>query len=413
MLVLVLVAFAYAVVAARLERWSIGAPLVFMVAGALVVPVVHDGTPSAHNHAMQVVTEATLALVLFADASTVRLNQLGHDVGLPLRLLGIGLPLTFLLGTLAGSLLLGAETWAVAALLAAILAPTDAALSLPVVTNPTVPSRVRRMLNVESGLNDGIVTPVVTVLLAVVAAEEDLRSGWVTEAVGDIGIAVVIAVLVGGVGGLLLRGSAAREWSSDLSAELAVLALAGMSYVGAVWCGGNGFVAAFAAGLFFAAATGERFRPATGLTETFGLFLSFVVWGMFGAALVEPVLRETWDWRVVIYALLSLTVVRMVPVALALVGTRLRPGTVAFAGWFGPRGLASVVFLTMAVDDLGLRVDSLLVRTATLTIAASVLLHGLTARPLVTRYVAQLSRHPDAPELRPGPEPHKRRRLSI
>ena len=147
------------------------------------------------------VTEATLALVLFADASTVRLNQLGHDVGLPLRLLGIGLPLTFLLGTLAGNLLLGAETWAVAALLAAILAPTDAALSLPVVTNPAVPSRVRRMLNVESGLNDGIVTPVVTVLLAVVAAEEDLRSGWVTEAVGDIGIAVLVAVLVGGLGG--------------------------------------------------------------------------------------------------------------------------------------------------------------------------------------------------------------------
>ena len=410
-LVVALVALAYALIATRLDRWSIGAPLVFMATGALAVVVVHDGAPSAHNHGIQLVTEATLALVLFADASTVRLHQLGHDVGLPLRLLGIGLPLTFILGTVAGDLLLGAETWAAAALLAAILTPTDAALSLPVVTNPAVPSRVRRMLNVESGLNDGIVTPVVTVLLAVVAAEEELQAGWVTAAVREVGVAIVVAILVGGCGGLLLRVSDARGWTSELSVELAVLALAALSYVGAVWSGGNGFVAAFAAGLFFAAASGGGFRRATGFTETIGVFLSFAVWAMFGAAFVEPVLRETWDWRVAGYALLSLTIVRMAPVAIALVGTRLLPGTVAFTGWFGPRGLASVVFLTMAVDELGLGIGSVLVRTATLTIAASVVLHGLTARPLVTRYAANLARHPDAPELRPGPEPHMRRRL--
>ena len=410
-LVVALVALAYAAVAARLGQWSVGAPLVFMAAGALAAPLVHDGTPSAHSPSMQLVTEATLALVLFADASTVRLAQLGHDVGLPLRLLAIGLPLTVGLGALLGNVLLGAQTWAAAALLAAILAPTDAALSLPVVTNTAVPTRVRRMLNVESGLNDGIITPVVTVLLAVVAAEEDLQSGWATEAVRAVGVAVLVAVLVGGGGGLLLRLSADRGWTSEVSLELGVVALAVLSYVGAAWRGGNGFVAAFAGGLFFAAASGSRFPGATGFTETVGVFLSYLVWAMFGAALVEPVLRAGWDWRVAGYTLVSLTAVRMVPVALSLVGTGLRPATVAFVGWFGPRGLASVVFLTMAVDDLGLGTSSLLVRTATLTIAASVVLHGLSAGAFVSRYADSLKRHPDAPELRPGPEPHLRRRL--
>ena len=409
-LVVGVVAFGYAVVAAWLDRWSVGAPLVFMLAGVLVVPLVRDGVASASSHALQLVTEATLALVLFADASTVRLGLLERDAGLPLRLLGIGLPLTVVLGTVAGYGVAGAETWAVAALLAAVLAPTDAALSLPVVTNPSVPSRVRRMLNVESGLNDGIITPVVTVLLVVVAAEEQVQPGWAGEAVREVGVALVAAVVVGGGGGALLRFAAGRGWSNDLSAELAVLALAALSYVGSVWRGGNGFVAAFAGGLIFAAASGARFRRATGFTETTGVFLSFVVWAMFGAALVEPVLREGWDWRVAAYAALSLTLVRMLPVAVALARARLRPATVAFTGWFGPRGLASVVFLVMAVDDLGLGPESLLVRAATVTVAASVVLHGVSARPLVARYAAYLRHHPDAVEHAAGPEPHLRRR---
>jgi NhaP-type Na+/H+ or K+/H+ antiporter len=408
---LTVVAVLYAVVAARLDAWSIGAPIVFMVAGVLagqgflgLVDV------SAGGHPMQVVTEATLALVLFADASTLRLAQVGKDAVLPTRLLAVGLPLTIALGTLAAFGMLSGVTWAAAALLATVLAPTDAALSLPVVTNPSIPSRVRRVLNVESGLNDGIATPIVTVLLAVVAAEEGVEPGWVGQAVRAVVLAVVVAGVVGGGGGWLLRAAAARGWTTDVSQELAVLGMAGASYLGAVWLSGNGFVAAFVAGLLFAAGSGSGFHRATAFTETAGVFLSFAVWALFGAALVGPVLRESWSWTAVGYALLSLTVLRMLPVALALLGARLRPATVLFVGWFGPRGLASVVFLTLAVDELHVGTDDLLVRTATWTILLSVVLHGLSARPLVQRYTDLLRANPDAAEHVPGPEPRLRRR---
>ncbi len=407
---LTVVAVLYAVVASRLDAWSIGAPIVLMVAGVLagqgflgLVDV------SAGGHPMQLVTEATLALVLFADASTLRLAQVGKDAVLATRLLAVGLPLTIALGTLAAFGMVSGTTWAAAALLATVLAPTDAALSLPVVTNPVVPSRVRRLLNVESGLNDGIATPIVTVLLAVVAAEEGVEPDWVWQAVRAVVLAVVVAGAVGGGGGWLLRTAAVRGWTTDISQELAVLGMAGASYLAAVWLGGNGFVAAFVAGLLFAA-TGGGFHRATAFTETTGVFLSFAVWAMFGAALAGPVLREPWSWTAVGYALLSLTVLRMLPVALALLGARLRPATVLFVGWFGPRGLASVVFLTLAVDELHVGTDDLLVRTATWTILLSVLLHGLSARPLVRRYTDLLRAHPDAAEHVPGPEPRLRRR---
>ena len=409
--VLALVAACYAAVAARLDRWSVGGPLVFMAAGALVGPAYLGMVDvTAGGHPMQLVTEATLALVLFSDASTLRLSQVERDVGLPTRLLGVGLPLTIALGTVAAYGLDSGVTWAAAGLVATVLAPTDAALSLPVVTNTAVPARVRQMLNVESGLNDGIVTPIVTVLLAVVAAEEGVQPGWLTEALRAILVAVAVAAVVGGGGGWLLRTTARRGWTTDESQELAVLALAGASYVGAVWLGGNGFVAAFVAGLLFAATGRGRFERATGFSETTGVFLSFAVWALFGATLAGPVLREPWSWVAVSYAVLSLTVLRMLPVALALLGTGLRAATVLFTGWFGPRGLASVVFLTLTVDELHLSTDDLLVRTATWTILLSVVLHGLSARPLVQRYAATMRAHPDATELVPGPEPRLRRR---
>ena len=397
----VLVFACYALAANRLDRLSITAPVVLVVAGTLLGSGFLDVLPSSPGtHPIKLVTELTLALILFADASTVDLRQAEGDVGLPLRLLSIGLPLTIALGALAAHLLLPSITWAEAGLIGAILAPTDAALGIAVVTNPAVPARIRRALNIESGLNDGIATPFVTVLLAVVVAGE-AHEHWARAALLELLRGAGFGILVGLVGGWLVRRAQEARWTSPISDQLVVLSLALLSYGTAVRFSGNGFVAAFVAGLVFGAATRGKLEKATEFADTVGLFSSFLVWIIFGAVFVGPVLRAGIHVRPILYAVVSLTVVRMVPVTLALLGARLRRDTVGFMGWFGPRGLASVVFTLIAFDALGennLARD--LAEVTTWTIVLSVLLHGLTSGPLAARYGRRLSRAPaDTPEL--------------
>jgi sodium/hydrogen antiporter len=414
-----LVAIGYALVAGRLERGSVGGPLVFTVAGLLLGPFALDVfNPEPEGFDVRVLAELTLALLLFADASTIGLGELRRHAGLPLRLLAVGLPLTMVLGTVVFHLVEPAATWALAALVATILAPTDAALSLPVVTNRSVPSLVRTTLNVESGLNDGIATPVVTVLIAVVASEESLSHGWVVSAVKALGVAVAVALALGGGGGWLAAWGRRRGWTTPLSDQLVVLTLALVSFGGAVWTGGNGFVSSFVAGLAFGAVTRHEVAAATDYTESTGLFMSYGVWAMFGAVLLGPMLQHGGDLQAIGYAVASLTVIRMLPVALAIRGSGIgRPGTV-FIGWFGPRGLASVVFLILAADDLHLTredVGGLAVQTVIWTIALSVLLHGVSAGPMS----AWFARAEATPERRAGRHavstdtPPARRRLGL
>ncbi len=293
----------------------------------------------------------------------------------------IGFPLTVIAGTLTAAWLVPGLTWAAAALVASILAPTDAALGLGVFSDRSVPGRIRRALNVESGLNDGLATPLVTLFLAIVVSEVGAGpEDWLTESITDLGVAIVVAVVVGFGSGRLLVVARRRGWTSETSDRLAVMTTAFVSYIAAVSFGGNGFVAAFVGGILFAAATRGQLVEATLFTEDVGLFLSFLVWSLFGAALVGPVLTSQIDPVAIAYAVLSLTVIRMVPVALALTGTGLRPASTAFMGWFGPRGLASVVFTIIAFETLegtGLAIEEL-VEVATWTILLSVLAHGLT-----------------------------------
>jgi NhaP-type Na+/H+ or K+/H+ antiporter len=406
-----LVAIGYALVASRLERWSIGGPLVMTAAGLVLGPAgLALLEPPASSELVKLVTELTLALLLFADASTIGLRQLTRHAGLPLRLLAVGLPLTIVLGTLLAHGMLDGSTWASAALVATILAPTDAALSLPVVSNPQVPTIVRTTLNVESGLNDGIATPVVTVLIAVVASEESATTGWFGQAVRAIAVAAAVAAVVGAGGGLLALRANRDHWTTPLSDELAVLLLALVSYGGAVALGGNGFVSSFFAGLVFGAVTGHRVSRATEYTETTGLFMSYAVWALFGAALVGPLLQGGWHANAFAYAVLSLTLVRMLPVALSLIGAHTGTATTLFIGWFGPRGLASVVFLILAAHELHLGAEgasSTLAETIIWTILLSVVLHGLTAGPFSRWFGARAGReHPEAEHLR-------RRRLGL
>ena len=408
---LAVVVVAYTLVASKLDRWWITGPMVFVAVGTILGPGVLNVLPfSLSTETIRTVTELTLALLLFSDASTVRLRDVEGDESLPNRLLFVGLPLTIAAGTLVAYLIIPGIGWAPAALIATILAPTDAALGLAVVTNRAVPVRIRRALNVESGLNDGIATPFVTLFIAVCAAEEGLSGKeWGLEALKEIGLAIVAAVVVGYLGGKLLALASAHEWTADVSEQIAILALALLSYEGSVAIGGNGFIAAFAGGILFGAVTRGRLEAPVQFTETLGLAASFLVWSIFGGLFAGRLFTHELSAQPIIYAIISLTLIRMVPVAIALWGTHLRPATVAFMGWFGPRGLASVVFTLIALQELEHSGGgTMLVQTATWTILLSVMLHGISASPLAARYGASIAKAGKVLEKAPAAEPRIR-----
>jgi NhaP-type Na+/H+ or K+/H+ antiporter len=374
--------FVWALVSNRAR--SISAPIYFVVVGLLLAEGVELLHLAPDPHLTKVLAETTLVWVLFADASRVRVSTLRRDAGRYGRLLGIGLPLTIVLGAVAGMALLGLSPW-YAVLLGAALAPTDAALGATVMTDERVRYRIRQTLNVESGLNDGIATPVVTVAIAVIV----LQAGSTTDfglaaALLGLPIGVVVGLAIGIAGGTSLRIAHKRGWSSEAIAGPAVLALALLAFVIATLLLANGYVAAFVAGMAFGASAGRGGTAEVYYVEQTCGLASMLCWMLFGA-LAVPTLAADWSWSILVYAVVSLTVVRMVPVALSLLGSRVDWRSVIFIGWFGPRGLASVVFALIAVEDLhGVpgAVDDV-VATIGLSVLLSVLLHGLTARPLV------------------------------
>jgi len=385
--------FAYTLLARWLDRWSVTAPFVLVLTGIAVGPAGLGLIQNAVDEQAGVtLAELTLAILLFTDAATVRLREAETDARVVGRLLAIGLPLTIVLGAVAGVVILPGLDWTIAAVLATILAPTDAALGLPLVSNPLIPARVRRVLNIESGLNDGIATPFLTFFLAVEVASET-HHNWALESAVELGLAVVAAVVVGGLGGWLLREAQRSGLTSGVSVQLAIVALALLAYGGSIAIGGNGFVAAFGAGIAFRQASNGTFVEASRFAEDLGLFGSFIVWLLFGIALAGPIVTGGFHPQVILYAILSLTVVRMIPVAIALFRSGFHPETVALIGWFGPRGLASVVFTFLALDTLRSvgPVPDLLVQVATWTVFLSVIVHGLSAGPLARLYARRIA----------------------
>lgn len=411
---------AYAAGARRLDRLSVTSALVFTVAGIALGTEGLDILPlSLGAESTKLIAESTLAVLLFADAATVDARAALNDAGLIVRLLFIGLPLGVVAGALAAAGVLPDLSWAACLLLAAVLVPTDAALGLAVFGNRAIPTRVRRVLNVESGLNDGLATPIVFFLIAVVADEATSGSPAalshpIRAAVVDLTLGIGLGAAVGGLGGLLLVWARARNATTGESEEIGVLALAALSYVAALALGANGFVAAFAGGLAFGALTREAMRNRTGVTDTVGQVLAILVWVVFGSLLAGPVLLDGPDWRPIAYAVLSLALVRMVSVAIALLGTGLRRESVAFMGWFGPRGIASVVFVLVVVIELESAAPAIvetIATTGTWTILLSVILHGVTAGPLGRMFGRRVEGFPaSAPERAGGPEPRIRRR---
>jgi NhaP-type Na+/H+ or K+/H+ antiporter len=411
--ILALLVAGYALIAARLDRYSVSPAVVFLAMGILLsddvlgwISLEPDAEP------IKLLAEATLTLLLFADASTIRVRSLQKDARPVALLLVVGLFLTMALGTVGALLLFPGISMGIALLIGATLAPTDAALGRAVVTDPAVPARVRRLLNVESGLNDGIATPVVFAALALATTDASAGSSWVAEALLDLTLGVTTGVVMGLVGGRLLVFADSRSWTSSVSRQLYVLALAIACYLVAVAVGGNGFIGAFVGGLAFGRASHHEEGSAVRFTEAQGSLLAIGVWAAFGLAVAGEVLTQL-DPAALVYAVLSLTVIRMVPVGIALLREQFQPLTILFIGWFGPRGLASIVFLVIALEGLaeaGVPTGPLPAVIAW-TVVLSVVLHGLTARPFAARYGQRVaSLPPGAPELDETIEPRPTRR---
>jgi NhaP-type Na+/H+ or K+/H+ antiporter len=392
---LAIVVVACMLVSAWLGKHQISMPMMFVAAGLILGPHALDWisfSPTAEVG--KEFTELTLGLLLFADASTLRARRVASERSLETRLLGLGLPLTIAFGGLFAYLLYPDQDLGLILLLGAALAPTDAALGLPIFNNPDIPSRIRVALNVESGLNDGIATPFVSLFITLAVSEYKGTGGdWLGDAFADIAIAVVVGVAVGIVGGWLISRAVKRGWTTVESSQVAFLFLALVAFFGARGLGGNGFIAAFAGGLLCSVALGAVANEVAGYTETTGTVMSYLVWGLFGSALVPLALSELFSWRAVVFGVLALTVMRLVPVAIAMIGTGLRRDSIGIVGWFGPRGLASVVFLITAIvafNEAG-EPTNLLIAATTWTILLSVILHGITAGPLGAWYGRRLA----------------------
>jgi NhaP-type Na+/H+ or K+/H+ antiporter len=387
---LALLVAAYGMVAVRLARWSVSAAFSFLVIGAVIAGAgagVHiEDLPKAD--VLGALAEITLALVLFAAASTIRLKRLEHDSVAVARLLAIGLPLTIGLGTALALGLFPGITFGLALLIGATLAPTDADLGQQVITDTSVPARVRRVLNVESGLNDGIVAPLITVAIALAIHGDVDGLTPVIDAVRVLAVAVVTGIAIGGVGRWLLIRADLRRTASSSSRQLATLALALAAYFIADGLAASGFIAAFAAGIAFGLGLKARVETAVSFTEAQGTLLSILVWLVFGLIVVDEHVIGLDDPTVIVYALLSLTLVRMLPVTLALFGSGFDRVSVLFMGWFGPRGLASVVFVLLGIEALeAAGVPSHpLGPVVAWTVVLSVVLHGFSATPLARRY---------------------------
>ncbi|MBT5415357.1 MAG: sodium:proton antiporter, partial [Rhodospirillaceae bacterium] len=349
--------------------------------------------------------EITLILVLFSDAARIDLRRVRRDHNLPVRMLGIGLPLIVLFGmAIAYVLPLGLTVWE-AALLAAVLAPTDAALGQSVVSSKLVPVRIRQALNIESGLNDGISLPVVLLFATLASASKAVEGPdyWLVFGAMQIGLGPLAGIVVGFLGARLVGNASDRGWMSESFEGAAVLALAILAFAAAELLGGNGFLAAFVGGMIFGNCVDEGGGFVFAFAEAESQILTLIAFLLFGASIL-PEAAGYVTWPVVLYALLSLTAIRAVPIVLSLLGTGLRAPTVGFLAWFGPRGLASILFALFVLEDHGVLAREEILTVTIVTVTLSVLLHGVSAAPLAKWYARHCGGMEDAAENRPVSE---------
>ena len=380
--------FIFALFSRRLSNSPITAQMVFSLTGIVLGLIFAIQVNQDFNRELfLLIAEVALVLVLFSDASGIDINAIRTN-RLPLRMLSIGLILTITIGIIVGVYLLtDMVLWEIAAL-AAVLAPTDAALGQIVVQNKKLPHKIRETLEVESGLNDGIAVPFLFLFLAVGLAEDTFKpfNYFINTTLEQIGFGILIGLIIGLIGGWLVLQARKKGWITKAYQRLALLALAILSWLIADQLGGSGFIAAFIGGF----ATGYIFKDAgdilTDFTSAEGMLLSLAVFFIMGA-LIAPILPFV-TWQVILYAILSLTIIRMLPVAISLLGTKMSLDSVLFMGWFGPRGLASIVLALVALEKVPLFPGmNTFILTVVITVLLSIILHGITALPFSKLYI--------------------------
>jgi sodium/hydrogen antiporter len=396
----VAVVFFYSLFSERLARTVITAPILFTAAGmatfAFLPPAVERGSLLVP---LLIVAELGLVMLLYTDASGTDLGVLKRIKNQPVRLLSTGMLLTIALGALAAKLVFPEFSFWEAGILAAILAPTDASLGQVIVTSRKVPLLVREALNVEAGLNDGLSVPFLLFFLALAEAGAlGAKASFATFVAQQLGLGALIGLGIGLVGGFLLMIGAGRGWMSGSFMQVGVISLPLLCALASEASGASMFIAAFVAGLAVQVGFKKAGKHSSDFTDESGQFLMLGVFFAFGMVVVR-------DWRDitlshVLYALISLTVVRMLPVAVALIGTRLSKASILFMGWFGPRGLASIVLgLVFLERDAKLPGEHTIQLTVMVTALLSIFLHGLSAQPGISLYAKALSKlAPDSPE---------------
>jgi NhaP-type Na+/H+ or K+/H+ antiporter len=389
--ILALFILVYSAIAARVERTWVSGPIVFAIFGLLIGPVGLDLLSfKADGETIRTLAELTLALVLFTDAAGADLPVLRRTEALPTRLLLIGLPMTILLGFGVGVLLFEKLSLFEVALLATMLAPTDAALGKAVVTNEAVPNAVRQGLNVESGLNDGICVPILFVFLALATGKGGEGGTWQLAMVlvaKEIGIGLAVGLVLTTMAALLLKFAKGQQWLTHSWIQVPVVALAFGCFAVAQFLGGSGFIAAFSGGLLFGGLAKQHREELLLAAEGTGDTLALITWVIFGSAVVGQAVGH-FSWLILLYAVLSLTAIRMLPVFVVLTGLGVSNEGKLFMGWFGPRGLASIVF-GVIVLNASLPNSGPIAMTVVCTIMLSILTHGVTANPWAKAYSAR------------------------
>ncbi|GAA0879482.1 cation:proton antiporter [Algoriphagus jejuensis] len=375
----------YGLFSKKAENSIITAPMIFVVIGLLVsffdLELLSEG-PKADF--VKPLMEFTLLLVLFIDGSTIDLKSLRKDRALPFRLLTFGLPLTMIAGAVIAIPMFPEVRPLILIMMAFILAPTDAALGQAVVTGEQVPRRIRQTINVESGLNDGIGLPPILVCIALLsgsAGEGFDGQYWLTFVAKQFIYGPVIGGIVGWGCGKLVELAFKKGMMANVYQMLASVSIAVLSFWCAEFLGGNGFIAAYVAGMLLGAQNEHLRERMKEFGEAGSQIMILFIFLLVGMILV-PISYQFWDWRSFVYAILSLTVIRMIPVAISLFRSGLDMKTIWFIGWFGPRGIASVLYMLMAIIALGIEGYEKIISIITLTVILSIFLHGVSAVPL-------------------------------
>ncbi len=401
----------FGLISGRVRNSAITPPMVFVtlgiVAGQYLLNTVQVPIGNGFIH---ILAEFTLVLILFTDAARIDLSLLKRQHELPIRMLTLGLPLSIIFGTAAALGLFSNLLFWEAVVLAIILSPTDAALGQAVIGKPKVPVRIRQALNVESGLNDGIALPLLLIAVSCATVSEEMQSTgfWIRFTALQLLIGPFVGTIVGYFGGKLVEIGSQKKWMDHTFQDLSALGLSFLAYGAANLLGGNGFISAFCAGLTLGNSSSNKLicQCLYDFAEAEGQFLTLLIFMIFGSVMV-PVMVEHISLPIIAYSVLSLTLVRMLAASFSLIGAGLHKETIFFLGWFGPRGVASILFALLVLHESSLAGREEIIATVVTTVFLSVFAHGLTANAGANWYAeraSRLAKGPPCPEHEPAPE---------